>query len=382
MADEATRYLAQMLRQSEPIVASGAIVALRLFDVAYAIDLTRAEGLLAGQARAARRSRLSATPPKAMAFGVPPVTLEIEPVTLVLDGSQHEAAVSVRLYDFGAVTIALRLAVTNAAWTAFARMMNEVEHAVAAIGDTWDGLLRQVRDMLGAAFVRPESNSLQEDYLIGLVNGFGHPLTAAALLDGVDLVPLLSGEQRLLSDGARQDLLRQRFSYYTDDLVVLTWDRAFIYEPRGDSDVMDVLEVANAQLLEMRYYDELLDDELPRMYELVALARRARTLLRSKRFADLARRLHTLVAEVTELTERIDNALQVTEDVYLARIYTAALELFRVPAVNAAVERKLAIIRDTYAALYDESSASRTELMEILIIVLIMAEIVIALVRP
>ena len=181
---------------------------------------------------------------------------------------------------------------------------------------------------------------------------------------------------------AQQDLLRQRFSYYTDDLVVLTWDRAFIYEPRGDSDVMDVLEVANAQLLEMRYYDELLDDELPRMYDLVAQARRTRTLLASRRFAGLARRLHTLVAEVTELTERVDNALQVTEDVYLARIYTAALELFRVPAVNAAVERKLAIIRDTYSALYDESLASRTELMEFLIVVLIMAEIVIALVRP
>ena len=111
---------------------------------------------------------------------------------------------------------------------------------------------------------------------MGVVHSFDQTLTAAALQDSVDLVPLLSGEQRPLSDGARQDLLRQRFSYYTDDLVVLTWDRAFIYEPRGDSDVMDVLEVANAQLLEMRYYDELLDDELPRMYDLVAKARRAR----------------------------------------------------------------------------------------------------------
>jgi hypothetical protein len=145
---------------------------------------------------------------------------------------------------------------------------------------------------------------------------------------------------------------------------------------------MDVLEVANAQLLEMRYYDELLDDELPRMYDLVAKARRTRTLLASKRFADLARRLHTLVAEVTELTERVDNALQVTEDVYLARIYAAALELYRVPTVSVAVDRKLSIIRDTYSALYDESSASRTELMELLIIILIVAEIVIALVRP
>jgi hypothetical protein len=381
MADAASRCLAQTLRQSELTVASGAIVALRLFDVAYAIDLTRAEAVLAKQAREAHRSRLSGTPPKAVTFGVPPVALELQPVSLVLSGKEITAGATVRLYDFGAVTIALRVPVQNMPWSGFVRQVNAVDRAVQTMGETWDSLLQQLRELLRPAFERSEATGLQEDYLMGVVHAFDRELSASALFDGVDLVPLLSGEQRPLSDGARQDLLRQRFSYYADDLVVLTWDRAFIYEPRGDSDVMDVLEVANAQLLEMRYYDELLDAELPRMYDLVARAWRTRTLLRSKRFADLARRLHTLVAEVTELTERIDNALQVTEDVYLARIYTAALELFRVPAVNAAVERKLAIIRDTYTALYDESSASRTELLELLIIVLILAEIVIALVR-
>ena len=381
---DATAAPSRAIGQSEPLVSSGAIVALRLFDVAYAIDLAQAETVLAGQARTARRSRLSATPPKAMAFGVPPVTLELDPVALTLDGSEIAAAATARLYDFGAVTIALRVPIADAPWSKFVHQLNAVDHRVeaASTSGTWDHLLRQVRDLLGPALIRPEESKVQEDYLLGVVHGFDRALTAAALLDSIDLVPLLSGEQRPLSDGARQDLLRQRFSYYVDDLVVLTWDRAFIYEPRGDSDVMDVLEVANAQLLEMRYYDELLDDELPRVYDLVAKARRTRTLLASKRFADLARRLHTLVAEVTELTERVDNALQVTEDVYLARIYAAALELFRVPAVSVAVERKLAIIRDTYSALYDESSASRTELMEFLIVILIVAEIVIALVRP
>ena len=212
------------------------------------------------------------------------------------------------------------------------------------------------------------------------MHAFSEPLTAAALRDRVDLVPLLSGEQRALSDGARRDLLRQSFSYYADDLVVLTWDRAFIYEPRGDSDVADVLEVANAQLLEMRYYDELLDDELPRMYGLVQTTRRT-AILAPRRFAKLARRLYTLVAEVTELTEKADNALQVTEDVYLARIYASALGLFRVPTVSAAVDRKLSIIRDTYTALYDEANSSRAGLMEFLILVLIAVEIVLALVR-
>ena len=375
-------HSAAEMSQPELTVASGAIVALRLFDVAYAIDLPRAEARLAEQSRMSRRIGLSATPPKAMAFGVPPLALELAPVNLVLDGRQMAASTTARLYDFGVVTIALRVPVTDMPWAGFVRQLNAVERSVETDDGTWDRLLRQVRELLGTAFVRPEPTKVQEEYLVGVVQAFDQALTAPALLGRVDLVTLLSGEQRPLSDGARQDLLRQRFSYYTDDLVVLTWDRAFIYEPRGDSDVMDVLEVANAQLLEMRYYDELLDDELPRMYDLVAKARSRRTLLSSRRFADLARRLHTLVAEVTELTERVDNALQVTEDVYLARIYAAALELFRVPAVNAAVERKLAIIRDTYSALYDESSASRTELMELLIIVLILAEIVIALVRP
>ena len=69
-----------------------------------------------------------------------------------------------------------------------------------------------------------------------------------------------------------------------------------------------------------------------------------------------------------------------TEDVYLARIYTAALDLFRVAAVSAAVDRKLAIIRDTYTALYDEAVGPRgPHLMEIAIVVLIVIEIVLAL---
>jgi uncharacterized Rmd1/YagE family protein len=46
------------------------------------------------------------------------------------------------------------------------------------------------------------------------------------------------------------------------------------------------------------------------------------------------------------------------------------------------VDRKLAIIRDTYTALYDEASAARSALMEAAIIVLIVIEVVLALPRP
>jgi hypothetical protein len=303
----------------------------------------------------------------------------LPPLALHLAGRTLEAQVAARLYVFGVVTLAVRVPADSLAWPDFTALVNEIDAAIgpgAATG-VWSDLLTLLRTAVGAAWDRPSASTLEEDYLVATVQSFAAPIAAAALGTDIDLVPLLSGEHERLADTARADILARRFSYYTDDLVVLTWDRAFIYEPRRDTDVADVLEVANAQLLEMRYYDELLDDELPRMYDLVEATRR--WSLAPRRFANLARRLYALVAEVTELTEKVDNALQVTEDVYLARVYTAALELFRVKLVSDAVDRKLAIIRDTYQALYDESASARAGLMETLILLLILVEVVLAI---
>ncbi len=367
-------------------VVSGAVIAYRLFDIADTIDLTKAEELWTQQqiSSAVTRGRLVSAPPKALAFGVAPLDISLETVAVRLGDAEVRAEASARLYVFGVARLALRFSADNLSWGDFTRRLNAVDQVVgpASGSDIWKGLLDQVLATFRAALVKPPPTMLEEDYLIGVVRAFDVALDAETLQQRIDLVPLLSGEDRPLSEGARRELLRQRFSYYTDDLVVLTWDRAFIHEPRGDSDVMDVLDVANARLLEMRYYDQLLRTELPRMYDLVEATQRARPLLGSRRFANLARRLYMLVAEVTEVREKVDNALQVTEDVYLARIYASALDLFRVAAVSASVERKLAMIRDTYAALYEEASAGRAALMETAIVVLIVVEIVLVFVHP
>ena len=366
------------------IVRSGEVVALRLFDIAYATDLARAEALWAAHVgRKSERSRLTTAPAKALAFGVPPLLLTLPAMNLTLGTGPVPARISARLYDFGVVALAVRISAADAAWADFAALFNALDRLVGPAADTqiWADTLGQVRTIVEPALERPTSSPLQEDYLIGVVQRLSSPMNAIELRERLDIAELLSGETRPLSDAAKRDLMLRSFSYYADDLVVLTWDRAFIYEPRGDSDVADVIEVANAQLVELRYYDELLDDELPRMYDRVEDARSTLSIFASRRFAHLARRLYTLVAEVTELTEKVDNALQVTEDVYLARVYSAALDLFRVPNVSAAVDRKLAIIRDTYAALYSEASSRRAELLEVAIVFLIVIEIILAVIR-
>jgi hypothetical protein len=88
-----------------------------------------------------------------------------------------------------------------------------------------------------------------------------------------------------------------------------------------------------------------------------------------------------VVAEVTELAERLDNALQVTEEGYLARVYAAAIELFRVPDASAAVDRGLAIVRETYTALQFRRPGGCAELPKAAILALVAVEIILSLMR-
>jgi hypothetical protein len=245
--------------------------------------------------------------------------------------------------------------------------------------------LRLLTERIAAAVQRPMLASQTEDFVVyrvgRLTDGAGRAVSPHRLRDD-DVAPLLLNETRPLSAAARRELLPHRFSYYEDDLAILTWENALVVEPRADdADVQFILEFANAQLLELRYYDALLDAELPRMYDRIAGLRRGggRSLL-GNRYAGLLAALQAQVADSTEIVERVENALKVTDDVYLARVYSAALEIFRARAWRAGIDRKLAIVRETYGMLSGEAQAARAEALEVAIVVLIVLEIVLAFV--
>lgn len=110
-----------------PFVIDGHVTALRLFDLAFSIDLVRAETLWASRAGQGARSRLSSTPLKAVAFGEAPLGLLLPPVTLLLGEQPVEATVSARLYAFGVVTLAIRVTTKDLAWDAYTARVNAIE---------------------------------------------------------------------------------------------------------------------------------------------------------------------------------------------------------------------------------------------------------------
>jgi NTP pyrophosphatase (non-canonical NTP hydrolase) len=355
-------------------VTEGRIAVTRLYDLAYSIDLERVER---EYSEATTRLRLTRAKPKAIFYARPPVDIALGHAQLQLTGGPVDVDVKARVYDFGAVRLSYELSVEALPWRDYVKLVDEAE-AILDAPAPWEQDVARVRELIGSALTRPTQPGLEEDYVFAVVRGFDPPLPGEAATERLDLVPVLTGETRELSQAAREEILSQTFSYYSDDLVVISWSRALIVEPGGETDVADILGVAHAQLLELRYYNDHLDQELPLMYERIERLRSGFGALARRRYASLARSLHALFAEVTEVSERIENALVVTEDVYLAKVYDAALEQHRVRDWGVAVDRKLAIIRDTYTALYDEATAARAEYLELAIVLLIVLEIVMA----
>jgi len=361
---------------------AGAIVTYRLYDVGYALDLERAARLMEGQTTG--RTRPTRGEAKALVIAQPPLTLALGPVRLPGDGSAPRAEMSACCYDFGVISLRLRVALSDGAYwpelVALTRLLDRAD-----LAGVFGPSLALLTSQLQAAIVRPAIAPVAEDYTIcrltGLRDAAGGPVTPSVLDDTV-LAELLLGESRPLTEDARKYLLSRRFSYTEQDLTVLSWDAALVVEPQpGDQDVEFLLEFANAQLLELRVYDAYLDAELPQLYDRASLARRGPAALLVRRFEHVLAGLHTLVADTTEVVERVENGLKVTNDVYLARIYQAALALFREDAWRLGLARKLQIFRDTYAMLNDEAQTARGNMLEVIIILLIVIEVVMGLIR-
>ncbi|MCC6350094.1 MAG: hypothetical protein IT347_10955 [Candidatus Eisenbacteria bacterium] len=357
----------------------GEVVLYRLYDLGYEIDLDRVFALLAESAP--ERPLPVRGEAQAIHIPNPPVTAALGTETLSLAGSPCAADFSVRVFDFGVLSLRARVAFpAETPWREYVAAGTALANA-----PQWREVFLRVRERFVAriapAITKPGDSPVSEDYAVFRVNRLCGPdggrLGSEALREE-DVARLLLGETRPLSAGARRDLLSQRFTYFEDDLAVLTWNAALVVEPvPEDTDVQYVLEFANAQLLELRYYDAQLDRELPRMYDRIEQARRGLPLF-DFRYSRLLASLQARVADATELVERTENSLKMTDDVFLARIYAAALEIFRGRTWRAGIAGKLAIVRDAYTMLNGESQARRSEMLELVIVLLIVLEIVVA----
>jgi hypothetical protein len=193
---------------------------------------------------------------------------------------------------------------------------------------------------------------------------------------GDDIARLLRGEAEPLSAQERDEVLRHRLSYYASDLIVPSWNGAFVCDTEaGLAGALEILEFANSQLLEFRHYDQRLDAELERIYARLQVTRWYEPWI-GRRYPAAARELHALFIDVNELTDRTENALKLVGDIYAARLLSLTATRLGLDAWKAAVKDKLKTLDDIYRFAVDQTAMDRGEILEAAIVFILVLELV------
>jgi hypothetical protein len=354
-----------------PTLTSGSVTQFFLYDVAEAIDLSAVRRLIGGAAPA-RIVPKAPTPPY-LQYMNPPISIDGHVVGM---GRIEGFDVRFKAFDYGVVSLALTAGLPNT-WD---RLLVDALrwHDDPTVAAAAEQCCRALVERLSAAVSRPRGELLSEDYLVITATGFSDPVTADDLMaaHGSEIAQLLRGERDPLSLQERDEVLRHRISYLASDLVVPTWNAAFVYDTdAGAQGTLEILEFANSQLLEFRYYDQLLDQEMERIYRRLQLEGWLQNWL-GRRYTRAARQVHALFIDVNELTDRTENALKIAGDVYAARLFTLTAARLGLEHWKGNVQEKLKTLDDIYRFAVEQTSMARGEFLELVIVLILVLELV------
>jgi hypothetical protein len=358
-------------------ILRGTFRALIFYDVADEIRLDKVRECL-GELLPTRRPDFRGQLPTYAGPERPPVTCPIEDVELE---PGHKWSCVLRFYDHGVLSIALERPI-NAGWS-----------TLLALGSRWVGapeielaankIAREQVAKIHKALVRPYEDWTTEDYhvihLHTILGGDGHPLTAAELVaqHGGEVACVVRGESAPLSEREINEVLRDSMSYYTTDFLVIGWTAALIYDTlEGAAPVLDLLEYANAQLVEFRHYDNVMTRLLNAVYDGLERRRAHRLRWRSGRDAEALNRMRL---EVIELTESLDNSVKFLSDMFYARVFRIAAQRIGVTDYRALVDEKLRTAGELYHHMESEFHQFRAFLLEFMIVAILIIDLALLL---
>lgn len=337
----------------------------RIYDTGMEIDLDLLEEKLA-RTFSTTRTNFVRVKPKSIILENKPILIKTDPIETEIEGRRYKLGVSARIYDIGAFSICFIYENSEGDYSD----LEETALQLAA-GDPLSNLFSDYVNLIGSS-LKPlikdfsYDTEFYEDYTIYA--------TDTAEITG-DPVILLMGERADYSAQMRDEVTKNTQSYTKDDLAILSWDSALLCSPENPQDLIDLIEFANVQVLELRYYDMELNRQMEKMYDNINHADRLPNFLRTRKYHSIMTELMERNAEISEVIEKVRNLIKITENVYYAQIYETTLKVVRCSQWTESVSRKTEIIQDNYSMLSDEVRIQHSNFLEWIVIILIAMEL-------
>lgn len=354
----------------------GELVHLFLYDLGGEVKLTDAARLLTSSTSAGRVEPGKSAPPYMELTR--PLVVNYPAREIATTQGPVLANVEAHVYGIGAVGVTLRMPFSKPDLVG----VKEFSQLRIASGPTLDQVAREVADgiaqVLRPALVETYVASVDpETYLVIVLTRTDRHATELLLHERELLAGIVAGEKRpeRLSSEEVLDNLRTWFSYYSDDLIIVDWDRALVIEPSGKyDDTLTVIETANLELLELRVYDRYLDAVLENAYNDLTRFYGRGGLFRSAR--NVQEELSNARIDLVRVTDTINNIGKIFGDYYLAKLHLGLTERFHLREWETIVREKMATLNELYTLASHEVEHRRGVVLESMIVLLFVVDLV------
>ncbi len=221
------------------------------------------------------------------------------------------------------------------------------------------------RDILQELNCRKE---FDEEYSVYCISGYSGDPEVYLSMHGDRVAAFLKNENVPLDEEEVRATLSTSLKYGKDDITIVDWDGAFVFDAAGDfqSDI-ELFEIANVQLLRSRMLDDELDRRLEKTLSLLGSPKKL-LVLRSR---DVRRVLKEIIGIRTQSileSEAVEHNIKLIGDWYSARLYSLIAKKFHIEEWSLDIKEKLQTLEDVYTMAADNFSISYRATIEFVIL--------------
>ncbi|HEY4518970.1 hypothetical protein A2833_01895 [Candidatus Azambacteria bacterium RIFCSPHIGHO2_01_FULL_44_55] len=228
-----------------------------------------------------------------------------------------------------------------------------------------DEIINACREALQKYKVRKD---IDEEYSVWAVGDYeGSPDTFLVHADKI--AGFLKSEKLPLDEKEIESTLQFSLKYAQNDLAIVDWDGAFIFEPKSQfGPMIELIEIANLQLLRYRILDNELDIRMKRINELLREREKRGVFFKSREIKQVIKELILMRSSSILEFESTERNIKLIGDWYSARLYDLIGKKCHFEEWRQKIQMQLNSIEDIYSLVsenFNVSVKSRLEMAQL-----------------
>ncbi len=212
------------------------------------------------------------------------------------------------------------------------------------------------------------NREFDEEYGVYCISGYSGDPEVYLSMYGEKIAAFLKNEKIPLDEEEVQATLSSYLKYGKDDITIVDWDGAFIFDSAGDFESnIELFEIANLQLLKSRMLDDDLDERLEKTLLLTKAPKRM-PIIRSGEVRRVLKEVIEIRTQSILESEAVERNIKLIGDWYSAKLYSLISKKFHLDSWKAEIKEKLDTLEDVYTMATENFSVSYRATLEFIIL--------------